>query len=163
RCEFQPVVGLEINAQTANNICRPLDADEMIKNFRRRDYVVDKNEGARSISADIEADRGPLPIDFLDLPSLQVKGALAIPTSADEGCGCLLANDVAARPARFMKDIFDRLGYTFGGVAEESVPGLDHFLQRVGGIGRLLLHLPVAGVRDDKRQRNEAEKGGREA
>src|SRR5262245_19063025 len=96
RRQLQLLVGLEIDPEPANQIGGAFDAHEMVEDLRRCLDVVDEDERSRSVAADVEADRGSLPINLL-LPAIrQVERALAIAQAPDKGRRSLLADDVAA-------------------------------------------------------------------
>ena len=123
RRELQLLVRLKVDSHAADQISRALDAGEMVEDLRRRIDVVDQDQSPRAIAADVKSQRRSLPIDLLLGAVLQIKRALAIAQSADKGCGRLLTDDVAARPAGLLEDIFNGLGHALGGVAEEGVAG----------------------------------------
>src|SRR6476620_3123807 len=94
RRQLQPLVGLKIDPEPADHVGRSLDADEMVENLRRRNDVIDEDQGPRPVAANVEADRRALPIDLLLRAVFQIERALAIAQPPHEGGRGFLADDI---------------------------------------------------------------------
>src|SRR5690606_35635175 len=86
---------LEIHTEPADQIGRAFDAAEALAiDVARGRGIIDQHQRARAVAAEIEADRGALPIDLLAGAILVIDHALAIAQAADKGAGAFLADDI---------------------------------------------------------------------
>src|SRR6266581_2437034 len=125
RREDHVVPALIIDAGAADEIEAAVDAGEALEDVLGLGQVVDQDEDLRGVGAEVEADRGALPIDLLAAAALQRQHAVAIAQADADGAGELLALDVAVGPALVLEGLFDDLGQPLGRFAKEVGGGLE--------------------------------------
>ena len=124
------------HAEAADEVGRAVDPAETPEDGERTRQVIDQHHGAVAVAAEVEADRGALPVDRALAVELRVDHAVAIADAADEGAGTLLADDVAVGQAVAGDDLLDYGGEPARHLAEELMPGADDLIRRVGLVAR---------------------------
>src|SRR6478672_5674576 len=116
------------HAETADEIGRARNTEEVVENRPRLRQVVDQHHGVRTVGAIIEAKRGPLPEHTRITGIPRIEGPFAVPQTADEGAARFLAQNIAIRQAPLAYRFLDNGGEPVRDAAEEVMAGIDNLV-----------------------------------
>src|SRR5262245_9694290 len=97
------------HAEAANEIGRAVDAPKTLVDRVGARQIVDQHHGARAFAAQVEAERGALPVDAQVAGVARVERAFAVAQPRHEGAARLLAEDVAVRLPPVADGVLDDL------------------------------------------------------